>query len=176
MPLYDCRCNTCGHESEYLLAAAEPNPPCEECGQRTERLIGLPSVQTDSTFMAGVGTLRDQVGDQHVPMIAGLAQHRGASITGDEMYCASLARFPGDPEAFITTRHEAKKILKKRNWNSEGAVTNKAVTNHSQKPPPRLAESIVDRFEQQYIRENPDLAKNRAELRHNIIEKHGSKD
>lgn len=175
MPLYDFRCHGCNTEFEVLQKAGDPNPPCEACGQRTERLIGLTSVVTDSTFMAGIGTLDSQIGSAWTGQMEGMAGRFGYRPTGSEYYCPALARFPYDPEAFITSRKEAKDILKKRNWDAEGAVTNHKVTCHKQKPPPRLNKRIVDRFEAEYIAERPELAnKDRAELRHEIIERHGS--
>lgn len=175
MPVYDFRCNSCETEHEELLPHASPNPPCPQCGQRTERLIGLPSIQTDSTLMAGAGTLRSQAGDQFVGQMEKACAARGFRPNGNELYVPTMARFPYDPLAFVTSRKEIKDRVRANGMSCEGAVTVPRRPNYNQKPPPRLAEKIVDRFEKQYIAENPDLARgNRAELRQTIVEKHGS--
>ncbi len=37
-------------------------------------------------------------------------------------YNPSLARFPGDPEAYVESRSDIKKLLQKRGWGAQGIV------------------------------------------------------
>jgi len=46
MPLYEFRCESCGHELETLLAFSEPRPTaCEKCGGVLKKLLAAPAVQ-----------------------------------------------------------------------------------------------------------------------------------
>lgn len=40
-------------------------------------------------------------------------------------YMPSLARFPGDPEAFVSGRGDIDRVLRERGWGAEGAVNRK---------------------------------------------------
>ena len=50
---------------------------------------------------------------------------QGISMTG-KRYMHSLADYPGDPTAWVSDTHDVKRILKEKNLNSTGVVTNKA--------------------------------------------------
>lgn len=46
MPLYEFRCESCGHEMETILAFSDPLPTtCEECGGALKKLLAAPAVQ-----------------------------------------------------------------------------------------------------------------------------------
>ncbi len=46
MPLYEFRCESCGHEMETLVAFSEPLPTtCETCGGALKKLLAAPAVQ-----------------------------------------------------------------------------------------------------------------------------------
>lgn len=46
MPLYEFRCESCGHELETLVAFSEPLPTtCEKCGGVLKKLLAAPAVQ-----------------------------------------------------------------------------------------------------------------------------------
>lgn len=36
MPLYEYRCNVCGHQFDQLAKMTDPNPPCPKVVMRTE--------------------------------------------------------------------------------------------------------------------------------------------
>jgi putative FmdB family regulatory protein len=49
MPVYDYSCKQCNHQFEALVRGKE-QPACPACGGRElERLLSLPTVQSDST-------------------------------------------------------------------------------------------------------------------------------
>ena len=46
MPLYEFRCESCGHEMETILAFSDPLPTtCETCGGTLKKLLAAPAVQ-----------------------------------------------------------------------------------------------------------------------------------
>jgi hypothetical protein len=72
-------------------------------------------------------------------------EKRGGTTKGRK-YISQLARYPGDEEAWVSGRGDVQKILEKRGWGSEGAVTVKARGQTEAPPPPiPIAEHIVDR-------------------------------
>lgn len=96
----------------------EPDPTCPACGGVAERRYGVPLVKSDTTFYRGVkyggGQFRDA--DRHVYTLP--AQAAGVSTNGKH-YQHGLARFPGDPEAWVDNLGDVKRILEKRGWGSD---------------------------------------------------------
>ncbi len=46
MPLYEFRCESCGHTMETILAFSDPLPTiCETCGGALKKLLSAPAVQ-----------------------------------------------------------------------------------------------------------------------------------
>lgn len=46
MPLYEFRCESCGHEMETIVAFSDPLPTtCETCGGALKKLLAAPAVQ-----------------------------------------------------------------------------------------------------------------------------------
>ena len=46
MPLYEFRCESCGHTTETILAFSDPLPTtCESCGGALKKLLSAPAVQ-----------------------------------------------------------------------------------------------------------------------------------
>jgi putative FmdB family regulatory protein len=49
MPIYDYRCQTCGHQFEALVVRNDV-PVCSSCGgAKLERLLSMPGVKSEST-------------------------------------------------------------------------------------------------------------------------------
>ena len=94
------------------------------------------------------------------------AQAAGVNITG-KIYLRGLANFPGDPEAWVSDRHDVKKLLEKRNWSSEGMVEHKASAYRLKEPEPEIsiAEKIVQRAVEREIEKQPDIAPTPKEKR-----------
>ena len=72
------------------------------------------------------------------------AEKRGQSVKGKK-YLSQLARFPGDPEAFVAGRGDVQKVLEDRGWGCEGAVKVKARPSGEVPKPVDVASDIVDR-------------------------------
>ena len=45
MPLYEFECQKCHHRFEKIQGVSAPDPKCEKCGGRVERLLHAPAVQ-----------------------------------------------------------------------------------------------------------------------------------
>jgi hypothetical protein len=93
---------------------------------------------TDSQFMAGThsqDSTIDQVRYQH-------AKLAGVDTNG-KRYIAGLARFPNDPEAWVSGASDVLRICEERGWNCHGAVEYEA---HECEPEPDLpiGQDILD--------------------------------
>lgn len=103
---------------------------------------------------------------------AKVAKKAGVSTTG-KVYMPGLAAYPGDPQAWVSDRHDVQKVCEQRGYNCEGAVKVKSEIKQVQEAP-RLAEDIVQRKVKQYVAKDPAIKKRpKQELREMVIEKHG---
>lgn len=137
-----------------------------------------PGCQTDSTFFAGIGTLDKQFRDKReLSDIVKAAKSHGYNPTGNELYSVGLARFPGDPRAFISQgqgKQRVREIVTQDGTGCEGAVTVKArPIDKEPKDKYKLAPQIVKRHLREKLK-NPENAKRgRRELVEQIIHEHG---
>ena len=142
-------------------------------------------VETDDVFFQGSKPLYDQFGSQKaLDRVLKVAGQHGHVPDKNAVYFPNLARFRGDPEAFVTRSMGPtyiRKLLDKRGWSAEGGVNVKGREPDSDPLDPKncrpLGEDIIRRRMGEEIKKNPDLAqgKNRKDLRQRIIERHGSK-
>ena len=59
MPLYEFRCQSCGHQFEALVRPPEV-PTCEQChGTELERLLSMFAVSSESTRQASLSRARE---------------------------------------------------------------------------------------------------------------------
>jgi len=50
MPIFEYRCDACGHEFEELVLNTSAPPRCPKCGKgKLEKLFSLPAVSSDQT-------------------------------------------------------------------------------------------------------------------------------
>jgi hypothetical protein len=144
-----------------------------------------PGLNTDTVFFSGSKPLYNQFESmKHLGRYLNIAKQHGFTPNKNATYISSLARFPGDPEAFVDQsqgRSYIKKLIEQRggrlNMQSMDVVWNEPesdpLDSKNCKP---LAEDIVQQRARQMIRKEPGLAKmDRRELRQNIIDKHGAK-
>ena len=139
-------------------------------------------IETDDTFFQGSKPLYDQFGSQkHLNTFLKAAKRRGFTPSVNSTYFPGLARFQGDPEAFVTRaqgRSYIRKLCEKRGWACEGGVNVKHREPESDpldlkncKP---LGEDIIRNRAMQMAEKNPDVARMpRRELREKIIAEHG---
>ncbi len=136
----------------------------------------FPGLQTDDEFMANRGTLADQLGDQTEKVVAA-AQRNGYRPSRNDVYLPAMARFPGDPEAFIqhdSARGKVKKTLESRGWGCEGSVKVKARQTEPKRV--KLANDLAQEEIASLRKRDPHARKaGIKELKQHIVEKHGSK-
>jgi hypothetical protein len=163
----------------YLITEKKQSP-------RMAEMLALrqsPRVMTDDTALSGIGTLDKQFrGDErYLTRLTRDAQKHGYTPKATDYYMASLARFPGDPEAFVNHgqgRGHIRKLLERRGWAGDGLVKVKGREPESDPHEERvhkLHPRIVERLRKQKLKENPDLArKDQREVRADIVSQHGS--
>ncbi len=128
---------------------------------------------SDCTFMQGVGNGRQFEGQEHVgDYYRGVTEGMGGTATGRK-YLSGLARFPGDPEAWVDSRGDVERVLTKRGWGSEGTVSVKA------KPPenpveagPAMAPDLVTKYATEIAMRDPhpELV-DMKDLKEQVVEK-----
>lgn len=139
-----------------------------------------PRCMSDRELFEGFGTLDKQFSDPlYKKFVLDNAKRRGFVPGNYDVYMPSLARYPGDPEAFVPPtggRGHIKKICEQRGWAHEGCVTVKGqdgARNPLDDKDKKLAPDLVAENMRKYVEKNPGVKMSRDELRHTIIEKHG---
>lgn len=134
---------------------------------------------TDRAFWQGRefggAQFQDQplVGRHHLK----LAEEAGVNVAG-KIYNGTAARFPGDPEAWVSDLGDVKSLCERRGWGCEGALTVAAPRDvEPVLSPYRVADDLVERYVEDALATNPDLAPKRAdvkeELAHQLAGIHG---
>ncbi len=143
-----------------------------------------PVLSTDDTFFQGMQPLYEQFGSQKA-LDRNLAASKAQGFVPDKnaVYFPNLARRKGDPEAYVTRaqgRAYIRKLLEKRGWSAEGAVSVKGREPETD-PLDRkncipLADDVIQRYAGKMLEKDPSLKRlSRKELRAKVIEKHGPK-
>lgn len=73
--------------------------------------------RVDNGHLFGHGPLAEDTGNK----LKKIAEAGGQNVKG-KMYVGSIARFPGDPEAWVSDRGDVKRVVEKRGWKCQGAV------------------------------------------------------
>lgn len=142
-----------------------------------------PRSMTDREFFEGQGTLAKQFeGDERaLDKLVENARARGYTPNYNDVYIGGLAKYPGDPEAFISPsggRGQIQRLCEKRGWECSGAVN---VKHRQPETDPRekrekLGKDLTLRKMQQEIKKNPDKSRmNMRDLRDDVTDKHGGK-
>jgi hypothetical protein len=137
---------------------------CEGSTHMFAEMVALqrgPRIMTDSVFFAGQGDLLKQFqGDRaQLESRVALARKHGYNPGPSDIYNPNLARFPGDPEAWIPPsggRAHIRKVLAKRGWGCQGAVELESRPN----PPPKfkdLADDLAVEAAREMATRNPEL-------------------
>ena len=141
-----------------------------------------PGLDTDDIFFSGQGTLYDQFGsEKHLQKFVKNAKANGYTPSPNDVYYPGLARFQGDPEAFVSRsqgRSYIKKLCERRGWACEGGVK----VEHRQPGDDPLSKENCVALGEDIIRdraavmhmEKPETRRmDRTELRKKIIQEHG---
>lgn len=121
-----------------------------------------PRTMTDREFYEGRGTLEKQFRNDEMTLdfFVSEAKAHGYSPGANDVYCSELARFPGDPEAFVSEgRGQIKRVCEKRGWSCDGAVKVNGRGGQDEPQRTRLGKDIVQREVQGMRDQNPDLNK-----------------
>ena len=142
-----------------------------------------PALSTDDTFFQGSKPLYDQFESQkHLDGYLKESAKRGFVPNKNAVYFPGIARFRGDPEAYVTRaqgRTYIKGLLERRGWACEGAVK----TAHRQPEDDplaarncvRLADNIIIDRAKTMQKQDPSVKRmSRQALREKIIAEHGA--
>ena len=160
--------------------SCDDNPPPESRMDEVLKSRRMPSIRTDAQFLANHGTLDKQfAGDnRQLKAVTDTAKSLGYNPNPNDTYIPTLARFPGDPLAFVpagSPKSHIKKVCEATDSACEGDVT----VNRPRKEPAktvRLGEDLVQEEAEQLIMRNPEEAlKPKEQLRNEILDKHGAK-
>lgn len=137
-----------------------------------------PGAKTDREFLAGRGTLADQIGDSaQLQAIVAAAKRQGYTPGANDVYDPGLARRMGDPEAFIPAhdaRGHVRRVCEARGWAAHGMVEVKGRQPDQEPENCRLAPDLIEERMRHMVADNPELAcTDKAELAAEIVEKHG---
>jgi len=123
-----------------------------------------PALMTDNVFLQGHcnGNQFEQhpaLGDYYARVAA-----RHGQDTHGKVYLSGLAAFPGDPRAWISSRHDVQKLLTERGWGCEGAV-NTRITKVAEPLNIPVAPDLVEEAVDDLIEREPEAAhENREDL------------
>jgi hypothetical protein len=104
-----------------------------------------PKSNTDVEFLAGSENGRQFQGrPEQGDFYRRVAEKRGQNVKGKK-YLSQLARYPGDPEAWVSSRGDVQKVLEERGWGSDGSVNVKNRPRGEAPKPVDVAEDILER-------------------------------
>lgn len=110
-----------------------------------------PAALTDREFMEGFCNGNQFEGQEAMgDELAAISAAHGLTSTKGLVYKGGLARFAGDPEAWVGGRGDVQRVLEERNrrgenWSADGAVTVKP-SEAPVKRPRRKLKSLNERF------------------------------
>lgn len=106
MPLYEFRCESCGHETETILLFSDPLPTiCETCGGPLKKLLSAPAVQFKGSgfYLTDYGRAGSAANpgakDKDVAGAAAEAKSTADSKAGGEAKSSGEVRSSGDGKA-----------------------------------------------------------------------------
>jgi hypothetical protein len=116
-----------------------------------------PGIRTDSTHFAG--RMGRQFADQpeRGDYYAAELRARGDSPAG-KVYISGLARYAGDPEAWVSSRGEIADVCKRRGWGVSGDVNVKSDQYADPTPEIPLDPQIVTDEIELKLAKNPEIA------------------
>ncbi len=131
-----------------------------------------PMSNTDREFLEGHCNGSQWEGQEVVgDAYAAVAREAGVDPKG-KVYLSGLARFPGDPEAWVDGRGDVQRICEKRGWACEGSVNVKhRDVGNAPVEDVDVADDIVEQRILEKVWDNPELAAmDKGELFHQAKE------
>ncbi|MGB9619166.1 MAG: hypothetical protein ACPL7K_01990 [Armatimonadota bacterium] len=100
--------------------------------------------------------------------IAKLAKKHGVNPDAAH-YFPQLARYPGDPEAFVSSRSEIRKLAEKRGWEVHGLAEYVPQRDGASREPYRPADDLVELWTERELERHPE--RDRNEVREEVARK-----
>lgn len=146
-----------------------------------------PGARTDREYFADRGKLGDQfVSEKVCDFYVSEARKHGYEPNPNDVYDSAVARFPGDPRAFISPsggRGQAADALEAQGYEVSNRLGDGLVSVRSRPgeaapiETPHLAPDLIDEMIEARIQANPDLARaDRRELVEAVVHEHGYSD
>jgi hypothetical protein len=124
-----------------------------------------PALLTDAVFLENhcngsqwAGPAQEWIGDLYKQEAA----KAGVDVKG-KIYLGGLARFPGDPEAWVSGRGDVKRVCESRGWGCTGAVEVKRQEPLTPAPVKAVADDIVKDLVEAKLDLLPEEERRRAE-------------
>lgn len=134
-----CRAQGTSHSLAEMLAFAQP-----------------PQGVSDCTFMRGTANGRQFQGqEQTAEFYRKVTESEGGSVKGKK-YLSSLARYPGDPLAWVEGRGDVVRRCEAMGRGCEGAVTVKARETTVEPRKPYVSDRLLDREVEEVCAQVPD--------------------
>lgn len=112
---------------------------------------------TDSVFLEGECNGNQFEGMEHIgDFYAKMARKAGVNTKG-KVYKSGLAKFPGDPEAWVSDKHDVQKLLERRGWGAEGAVNVKMDQSAKPLEDVAVADDIFENRVEDILEQNPGI-------------------
>lgn len=177
MPLYQYRCPRHGRfETFATMKECSHKQECPKCEALCDReFVPVEVISDTSLFTADRldGSSRSGLKDDTYigNKFRKMAKAAGV-VTRGKQYMGGLARFPGDPQAWVGDRGDIKRIAEKENYSVDGIVKRKVEAG----PPPEkgLSEKLVNRYVEQELARNP--GRKREHVVAEVIDRHAPKN
>jgi hypothetical protein len=121
-----------------------------------------PVLNTDATFMQGrIGKDQFETENPHFAHVGEMYRRKAEAAgvnTRGRYYLHSLANEPGDPEAWVDSKDDIRRVCEKRNWACDGAVKIGQDLDRDRPPPTpyRPADDLVSDRLHDIFEDNPE--------------------
>ena len=131
-----------------------------------------PASNTDREFLMGSENGRQFAKNQAVGDYYQRECERNGGQTKGRKYISQLARYPGDPQAWVAGRGDVQKLCEQRGWGSDGLVNVKERPRDKEPPPPvQVADDLVDKAVAKELAGHKVSAKELARTREKVKDK-----
>lgn len=144
MPLYQYECDDHGpFEAFAPMSDAGKTRRCP-CGKAGLRVFVAPHVESDCTVYTEDRTDLNQFRSEAMRDFYGEKARKAGVNTAGKKYDYSLARYPGDPKAWVGSDGDVRQVLEHRGWGAKGKVNVKMRNEERvEAPKPGISEKAV---------------------------------
>lgn len=171
MPVYAYACVKHGQFEKLLpMKDAGLQQQCPTCRSLCPREYLPVTVVSDATLFTGdrLGQVDGAVDGSLIGDHYRALARKAGIVTHGRQYMSGLARYPGDPEAWVGDRADVVRVAKKNNFSVEGMVS---VKNEREAPAEKgLAQDVAQRLVTQKLMQNPGMSADRAMA--DVIDQH----